>query len=89
MQSFQCLNCVHYMGAFEDGMYCKAFPPENKKPIPEEIITGIYDHSKPFEGDNGIRYKSSGMVDFVDYQGQSNPMSVMVFINASLIFGGT
>jgi hypothetical protein len=32
---------------------CKAFP----KRIPEEILTGNDDHSKPFKGDGGIRFE--------------------------------
>ena len=32
---------------------CKAFP----KRIPEDILVGRNDHSKPFPGDNGIRFE--------------------------------
>lgn len=65
MQSQQCLNCVHYEGPFSDGLHCKAFP-IGEQPIPGEIITGRFDHKKEFKGDNGIRYKSSGKLPFVD-----------------------
>jgi len=45
----QCATCSNYEG----GLKCPAFP--NK--IPVEIITGDFDHSKPFPGDNGIRWE--------------------------------
>ena len=45
----QCFLCKHYIGV----MRCKAFPEK----IPEEIMTGFKDHSKPYPGDNGIRYE--------------------------------
>tara|TARA_R100000049_G_C1921140_1_gene66390 strand:- start:28 stop:186 length:159 start_codon:yes stop_codon:yes gene_type:complete len=32
---------------------CDAFP----KGIPEEIGSGEHDHTKPFKGDNGIRFE--------------------------------
>tara|TARA_Y100000310_G_scaffold311326_1_gene357498 strand:+ start:69 stop:275 length:207 start_codon:yes stop_codon:yes gene_type:complete len=56
MQSFQCLDCKHYQGASLDGSHCKAFP-EGERPIPEQIITGMFDHKKKFKGDNGVRYE--------------------------------
>ena len=34
-------------------MKCKAFPDG----IPEKILTGEHDHTKPFKGDNGIRFE--------------------------------
>jgi hypothetical protein len=33
---------------------CKAF----SKGIPEEILTGEHDHTKPFKGDGGITFES-------------------------------
>ena len=65
MESLQCLNCVHFQGPFSDGPHCKAYPLE-QEPIPEDIITGRFDHREKFKGDNGIRYKSSGELPFVD-----------------------
>jgi len=47
-QSNQCLFCKHYIY-----LSCKAFPDE----IPDEIFTGEYDHTEPYEGDNGIRFE--------------------------------
>lgn len=32
---------------------CKAYPDG----IPVDIITGKHDHTKPFPGDNGVRYE--------------------------------
>lgn len=49
MQSIQCLMCKH----FDGDMKCEAFPKE----IPQEIFNGEYDHSKPYPGDNGIRFE--------------------------------
>ena len=43
-QSQQCLSCKHYLGGFDDGMYCNAFPVEKNKPIPYEIFSGQFDH---------------------------------------------
>ena len=45
----QCAFCIH----LKKGLKCKAFP----KGIPEKIITGEHDHTKPFKGDNGIRFE--------------------------------
>jgi len=50
MQSQQCISCKHRQG----GSLCKAF---GNKPIPTEIITGLFDHSKPYPNDNGYRYE--------------------------------
>ena len=45
----RCILCKHYRMEQK----CKAFP----KRIPEEILTGKDDHSKPFKGDGGIRFE--------------------------------
>ena len=50
IQSQQCISCKHRRG----GSICKAF---GNKPIPTEIVTGLFDHSKPYPGDNGYRYE--------------------------------
>jgi len=47
--SYQCMTCKHYMGlggclAFLDG-------------IPEEIFSGLFDHTKPYKGDGGLRWE--------------------------------
>jgi len=49
MLSTQCLECKHYLG-FNT---CEAF----KKRIPDIIFTGEHDHTKPYKGDNGIRFE--------------------------------
>lgn len=50
MQSTQCLECRHYLGAHT----CKAFPDG----IPEAVFTGVHDHTQPFPGDNGVRFET-------------------------------
>ncbi len=52
--SWQCLNCVHLLDAGDGPLNCLAFP----EGIPEEIITGKTDHSKPYPGDMGFMYTS-------------------------------
>lgn len=44
-----CNKCKH---VFRDGEKCKAFP----QGIPDEILTGEFDHHNAYEGDNGIRF---------------------------------
>lgn len=56
MQSNQCKNCQHYQRENELGkLHCLAFP----KGIPEEIITGEFDHHKKYEGDQGFRWEEA------------------------------
>lgn len=55
MQSTQCLNCKNYLGA----LTCRAFPDG----IPEKIVTGQFDHTQPYEGDNGIRFEADDAVE--------------------------
>ena len=66
MNSDQCLNCKNYLGITEEGSWCRAYPPDGDTPIPLDIKRGKHDHSLPFKGDNGIRYESLGLIDFVD-----------------------
>jgi len=47
--SFQCPTCKHYSSKGK----CKAY----SKGIPQEILSGAVDHTKPYPGDNGIRFK--------------------------------
>lgn len=47
-----CYSCKNFAGFST----CNAFFP-NK--IPEDIILGRNDHTKPYEGDNGIQYEKS------------------------------
>ena len=46
-----CADCIHYRGGFPPK--CIAFP----KRIPKEIYNDGFDHSKPFKGDQGVRYE--------------------------------
>jgi len=52
--SRQCLNCKHLFKGGKWGIACDAFPEE----IPDDILDGgEFDHTKPFPGDNGIRFE--------------------------------
>ena len=51
----QCTGCRRY---HDDGT-CDAFPDG----IPHEIVTGLWDHRKPFPGDRGLRFVQSPDVD--------------------------
>ena len=55
MQGSQCLECKHFLGARGEklGLRCEAFP----NGIPEEILSGEVDHTKPVNGDHGIQFK--------------------------------
>ena len=45
-----CDSCRHLL----DNDKCDAFPDG----IPEPILTGEHDHTKPYPGDGGIRYEA-------------------------------
>jgi len=47
--SEQCANCQHITYSVS----CKAFPDG----IPDDILEGAFDHTQPYDGDRGIRYK--------------------------------
>lgn len=48
----QCAFCEYYKGT-EGKLRCASFPGRD---IPEEIITGEFDHSDPHPGDNGLQF---------------------------------
>lgn len=48
-ETTQCPTCKHYSGQLK----CLAFP----KGIPQRILTGKHDHTRPYDGDKGIRYE--------------------------------
>ena len=50
----QCNNCKNYIGGGESTGFCKAFMDTE---IPIIIMTGKYDHSVIYPGDNGIRFE--------------------------------
>lgn len=60
-----CFSCKHFYPTNEAGdIKCKAFPEVIKREsdwvpsaIPLEIFRGEFDHTKPYPGDNGIRYE--------------------------------
>ncbi len=55
MTFYSCLSCVNWIGKLEgkDKPVCKAF----LLGIPEEILIGEVDHTKPYPGDNGIQFE--------------------------------
>jgi hypothetical protein len=55
----QCFNCKHYRGIFR----CDAYPDRD---IPDAIFTGEHDHTKPFEGDQGIRFSRRPLLEGED-----------------------
>jgi hypothetical protein len=53
----QCFRCKHRFG---DTYTCEAFP--HAPGIPEEILTNEHDHTKPFDGDHGVRFEAKDPV---------------------------
>lgn len=49
-RGIQCVHCFHYLVEHT----CEAYP----NGIPDQIFQGLHDHTKPFKGDKGIRFKS-------------------------------
>ncbi len=47
----QCLDCKNLID--DEKFTCKAFPDG----IPDEILFNEADHTKPYKGDNGIRFE--------------------------------
>ena len=50
MDGFNCSLCKHRN---KDGISCTAFPDV----IPQDILANVFDHRKPFPGDNGIQFE--------------------------------
>lgn len=48
-QVIQCEGCRHYLSALK----CLAFPDG----IPDDILSGDFDHTQPHDGDNDIQYE--------------------------------
>ena len=46
-----CYDCKFFR--WEQEPKCDAYPDE----IPHQILSSEHDHTKPFKGDNGIRFK--------------------------------
>ena len=53
MVSLQCIFCKRFLNSDGGVPICDAF----EGGIPVEILTGGHDHTKPFEGDGGIRFE--------------------------------
>lgn len=51
--SEQCADCTHLKGLDGETLICAAFP----KGIPDNILRGLADHSRPYEGDHGLRFR--------------------------------
>lgn len=48
-----CMDCKHYNRYEEENLSCAAFP----EGIPDDIIDGKFEHTKPYEGDKGIMFE--------------------------------
>lgn len=67
MIGLQCMTCkhLHAAGAANGQSACDAFP----QGIPFTIQSGETDHSKPYPGDNGIRYTPAEGIGSLDMSG--------------------
>lgn len=63
MTGTQCISCLWKYPA---GPGCAAFPDG----IPGEILSGLADHSKPYKGDGGFRFKEFETVQMEQLQTQ-------------------
>ena len=52
MMPIQCAKCRHYRMQ-DGGLKCTAVP----EGIPPVVLTGEFDHTEEYPGDNGIRYE--------------------------------
>ena len=48
-----CYRCKHLDTEISEKVRCAAFPDS----VPMEIIMSQHDHTKPYPGDNGIRFE--------------------------------
>ena len=53
MSGFSCKKCKHLN---DDEISCSAFPDV----IPQDILASVFDHRKPYPGDNGIQFEPKG-----------------------------
>tara|TARA_Y100000310_G_C20505136_1_gene726034 strand:+ start:758 stop:967 length:210 start_codon:yes stop_codon:yes gene_type:complete len=58
-----CIGCKWLIVEFLE-LKCKAFI----EGIPEVIISGEYDHRKPFKGDNGIQFEQANFKELEEAQ---------------------
>ena len=64
-ESTQCPRCYWFVGYNGEYQICFAFP----KGIPDDILTGRFDHRLPYEGDAGSRWKEDEeLTKFVENQ---------------------
>lgn len=85
----KCFFCKHIIVDGTLDRKCKAFPDG----IPEEIISGKFNHEKPYPGDNGIRFVprippldddcGSGDYELDDYDFDYNPKSPYTYNGVS------
>jgi hypothetical protein len=58
----QCASCERKHLFKNDSPTCDAFPKE----IPSEILTGRFDHRKPYKGDNGLQWKVKKGFEYIE-----------------------
>lgn len=51
-RAVSCPFCIHFNSDIRDRTVCSAFP----EGIPDDIKYGLNHHTRPFPGDNGIRF---------------------------------